>query len=295
MVCHETYKDTAGNWVTPADIIREQDGSYVLASDRSPITVGRSEKMSKSKKNVVDPNEIIDQYGADTARWFMLSDSPPERDLEWTEEGVEGAWRFTQRLWRAVTGNLDYLVSETAAEPKEFSKQAQDLRRMTHQSIDHVSKAIEGFQFNSAIAQIYKFCNAISSFDPEIDLSTGSHDENLSDSWALTEALNVIVRLSAPMMPHLAEEMWRMMEYPGLVTTADWPTLRPELMEDTSVTIAIQVQGKMRDKLEVAKGLDKQTLEDMALASAKVQNFIGDKTVRKVIVVPDRIVNIVVG
>jgi len=284
MVCHETYQDQNGDWINPEDLTKKEDGSFVVATTGETVTVGGSVKMSKSKKNVVDPTAIIDTYGADTARWFMLSDSPPERDLEWTEEGVEGAWRFTQRLWRAVTMSLDE-NSIGMEEPRDFSKDAKDLRRITHLSIDSIGKDIENFHFNAAVAQTYKYANAISSFKP---------DGSDGDKYALFEAIKTIILITAPMMPHLAEEMWSLIGGEGLVSDAPWPVAKSELMQQSSVIVVVQVQGKLRDKLEVAKDMDKAELEELALASEKVQAFTDGKEIRKVIVVPNKIVNIVV-
>ena len=284
MVCHETYQNAAGDWLFPADLVKDDAGLLVEKKNGAAVTVGRSVKMSKSKKNVVDPTEIIDQYGADTARWFMLSDSPPERDLEWTEEGVEGAWRFTQRLWRAVTGGLDGL-RHIADEPDNFRPAARDLRRMTHVSIAAVARDIEDFHFNSAVAQIYKFSNAVSGF---------KSDDSDGDVWALREALTTLIQLSAPMMPHLAEELWQIMGHDGIVTDAPWPVARPDLMQENTVTIAIQVRGKLRDTIEVPKDMDRAEVEKIALASEKIQKAVGDAPLRKVIVVPNKIVNIVI-
>ncbi|MCP5381472.1 MAG: leucine--tRNA ligase [Kordiimonadaceae bacterium] len=284
MVCHETYQDRKGNWILPEELEKQSDGSFIHKKTGEKVTAGRSVKMSKSKKNVVDPTDIIDTYGADTARWFMLSDSPPERDLEWTEEGVEGAWRFTQRLWRTVTENIDP-ESNSIREPKDFSREAQDLRRMTHLSIVQIGKDIEDFHFNSAVAQAYKFTNAIAAF---------KSDNSEGDKFALNEAVNTIVLLTAPMMPHLAEEMWSMIDGEGLVSDAAWPVARPELMQETTVTVVVQVQGKLKDKLDVDKDMDKKALEELALSSEKVQNSIAGKEIRKIIVVPNKIVNIVV-
>ncbi|HPF45263.1 MAG: leucine--tRNA ligase [Alphaproteobacteria bacterium] len=284
MVCHETYQDSKGNWILPEELDKQSDGSYIHKKTGEKVTAGRSVKMSKSKKNVVDPTDIIDTYGADTARWFMLSDSPPERDLEWTEEGVEGAWRFTQRLWRTVTENIDPSAKDIN-EPSDFSRQAQDLRRITHISIVQIGKDIEDFHFNSAVAQAYKFTNAIAAFK-----SDGSE----GDKFALNEAIRTIILLSAPMMPHLAEEMWSKIGGEGLVSDASWPVARSELMQETTVTVVVQVQGKLKDKLDVEKDMDKKALEELALSSEKVQNSIAGKEIRKIIVVPNKIVNIVV-
>ncbi len=284
MVCHETYQDKNGDWVLPDEVDKRDNGELVSRKTGETVTAGRSVKMSKSKKNVVDPTAIIDTYGADTARWFMLSDSPPERDLEWTEEGVEGAWRFTQRLWRTVTTNIEK-DAHMLIEPASFSKQAADLRRMTHQSIAQVGKDIENFHFNASVAQLYKFANAIAAFK-----SDGSD----GDRFALYEAIKSIILLSSPMMPHLAEEMWKMIGGKGLVSDADWPAAKEELMKQSTVTVVVQVQGKLRDKLEVEKDMDKKELEELALASDKVKTFIDGKPIRKIIVVPNKIVNIVI-
>ncbi len=284
MVCHETYEDEKGEWVLPENVEKKEDGSYISRITGECIKPGRSVKMSKSKKNVVDPTAIIDTYGADTARWFMLSDSPPERDLEWTEEGVEGAWRFTQRLWRTVTTMIDKNVAKIA-EPDNFSGQAKELRHLTHSSIASIGKDIENFHFNASVAQIYKFANTIAAFK-----SDGSD----GDRYALYEAVKSIILLTSPMMPHLAEEMWTMIGGQGLVSDAAWPEAHEDLMQQSSVTIALQVQGKLRDTLDVAKDTDKEKLEELALASDKIQNFIGDKDIRKIIVVPNKIVNIVI-
>jgi len=284
MVCHETYQNKNGDWILPEELEKQKDGRFIHRETNEFVEVGRSVKMSKSKKNVVDPTAIIDTYGADTARWFMLSDSPPERDLEWTEEGVEGAWRFTQRLWRIITSNIDS-AAKNISEPVDFSKRAKDLRRMTHISIAQIGKDIEDFHFNSSVAQTYKFANAIASFK-----SDGSDGDN----FAFSEAVRSIILLTSPMMPHLAEEMWSLIGGKELVSDAPWPKAREELMQQSSVTVVVQVQGKLRDKLDVDMDMDKGELEALALASEKVQNSIDGKEIRKIIVVPNKIVNIVV-
>lgn len=285
MVCHETFQNNKGEWILPEELDKQNDGSFIHRQTGEKINAGRSVKMSKSKKNVVDPTTIIDTYGADTARWFMLSDSPPERDLEWTEEGVEGAWRFTQRLWRTVTTGLSLAGNNIAQEPDNFSKAAKELRRINHISVSSIGKDIEDFHFNSSVAQIYKFANAIAAFKP--NGSDGDH-------FALHEALTNLILITSPMMPHLSEEMWTLIGGKGLIADASWPIVRPDLMVETSVTVVVQVQGKLRDKLEVAKDMNNEEMEALALASQKVQKAIDGKEIRKIIVVPNRIVNIVV-
>jgi leucyl-tRNA synthetase len=222
--------------------------------------------MSKSKKNVVDPDNIIDQYGADAARWFMLSDSPPERDLEWSESGIEGCWRFVQRIWRIATA------------PRSGGDRDDALDRAVAKAIDGVSADIDTLSFNKAVAKIHGLANQI---------------EKAKPSASRDAAARTIVLLIAPMVPHIAEEIWAHWGESGLIADAAWPVADPALLVEDSVTIAVQVMGKLRDKLTVAKGLDKGELERMALASEHVQRTIDGAAVKRVIVVPDRLVNIV--
>ena len=294
MVTHETYKSEDGKWISTEDVtIRNEDGKRdaVISKTGAPVTIGPIEKMSKAKKNTVDPQDIIEQYGADTARWFMLSDSPPERDVEWTEAGVEGAWRFVQRFWTLVS-ELAGAALPDLRDPKpdqSFSNAAQTLRKATHTSISKVTDSIEKFHFNLAVAQLYEFSNAIRKAGPTL---RGGSDE---DKWALAESLQCAVQMIAPMMPHLAEECWHALGHTDLVVTRPWPKAEPALLTEDIVTIAVQVNGKRRDQMDLTKDLDKTEVERLALDLDRVKSTIGDKTVRKVIVVPNRIVNIVTG
>jgi leucyl-tRNA synthetase len=261
MVTHETYKAPDGRWVSPEEI---KDG--VIVETGEPVTVGRVEKMSKSKKNTVDPTEILDQYGADAARWFMLSDSPPERDLEWSEAGIEGAWRFVQRVWRLAIDR----------EPAEGADK--DLDRKLHKSIAGIAEDIEALSFNKAVAKLYELASAL---------------EKASPSASRAAAIDAMLLLVAPMIPHLAEEAWSARGHQGLIAQADWPAVDPALLVDDEVTIAVQINGKLRDTLTAPKGADKATLEAMARGSEKVIAFLEGKEPKKVIVVPDRLVNLV--
>jgi leucyl-tRNA synthetase len=268
MVTHQTYQDAKGTWLSPDQVRREGD-IWTIIDTGAPAVAGRIEKMSKSKKNVVDPDDIVNQYGADAVRWFMLSDSPPERDLEWSEAGIEGCWRFVQRLWR--------LTSQVSG--AEGSDKALD--RKTHQVIAGVGVDIEALAFNKAVAKIYDLANAI---------------EKAAPSASRDAAIRTIVLLSSPMVPHLAEEAWTVLGVQlggGLIADAAWPAVDPKFLEEDEVTIAIQVRGKLRDTLTVAKGLPQAEIEALALASQKVQHAVDGANIKKIIVVPDRLVNIV--
>jgi leucyl-tRNA synthetase len=268
----------------PEEVERTADGKVVRASDKSPVEVGRSEKMSKSKKNVVDPDQIIHDYGADTARWFMLSDSPPERDLEWTEAGITGAWRFQQRLFRIATQALADLPPVGTAKPLQFSDRAAELRRAAHKSIAGVSTDIEAFHFNKAVARLYELANAIDSAEPKDD----------RDRWALREALEIFVRLAGPMTPHLAEELWQALGHKALLADSPWPLAEDALLVDDTVTMAVQLNGKLRGTLQLPKDAAKDVAEKAALALPEIVRALDGKTPKRVIVVPNRIVNVVV-
>ncbi|TDI62147.1 MAG: leucine--tRNA ligase [Alphaproteobacteria bacterium] len=284
MVNHMTYQDSEGVWVLPDNVKTKKDGTFVRIDTGLSVTEGRYEKMSKSKNNVVDPDDIIEQFGADTARWFMISDSPPGRDLLWTDAGIEGAWRFVQKVWRLANDSLPALVSAPTTRPDRFSKEEIKLLTLTHKTIAGVSKDIEAFHYNKAVARLYEFVNGLSGID-----------EKSRKSWAFRQALLTLIRLLGPMMPHLAEEIWQKLGHKTLLADAPWPEVEKEFLSDETITIALQVMGKLRDTLEIPPNTDKSGLEKKALASEKVQRAIGDKEIKKVIVVPGKIVNIVIG
>ncbi|RYD67945.1 MAG: leucine--tRNA ligase [Sphingomonadales bacterium] len=269
MVTHETYKALDGRWLSPEEIRRDSAGAVEIASG-DVVQVGRIEKMSKSKKNTIDPEPIVDQYGADAVRWFMLSDSPPERDLEWSENGIEGAWRFVQRLWRLFDG-LEDGADEPAGQDKE-------LDRKLHRTIAGVAEDIEALTFNKSVAKLYELVGAVEKAEP---------------SASRTTAIRTLARVVAPMVPHLAEEVWTKSGGEGLVADAAWPEVDAALLIDDEVTIAVQINGKLRDTLLMPKGAAKDVVEAAALASDKIVRTLEGKQPRKVIVVPDRLVNIV--
>ena len=270
MVTHETYQHGDGSWLSPEEV--EKNGSdWTTIVDGSPVTIGRVEKMSKSKKNVVDPDPIIEQYGADAVRFFMLSDSPPERDLPWSEAGIEGSWRFVQRLWR-----LFLSVTDAADAPVVEDK---PLQRKLHQTIAGVAQDVEALSFNKAVAKIFELVNLIEKSAPSADRNN---------------AVRALARIVAPMVPHIAEEAWALLGETDLIANAPWPDVDESLLVEDEVTIAIQVRGKLRDTITVAKGSSKEQLEELALASEKVQRSLDGAEIKKVIVVPDRLVNIVI-
>ena len=283
MVCHETYRDQAGDWV-PADDVVYKDGTAYSMSTDEPVQVGSSEKMSKSKKNTIDPEDIIDRYGADTARWFMLSDTPPERDIEWTEAGAEGAWRFTQRLWRVATEQADDLCPVDTAKPNNFSADDIVLRRAVHKTIMTITSDIEGFHFNRAVARLYELANTIQSH---------KFSQDPSSKWVHREAVEALVRLANPMMPHLCEEAWSQLGNDGLLVDLSWPEADADLTREDTVKIAVQINGKRRAEIEIDRDCAKDTVEAKVMELDAVRRALDGKQVRKLIVVPNRIVNIV--
>jgi leucyl-tRNA synthetase len=287
MVTHETYKDSHGKWLLPEEVTR-RDGQAVHVETGEPILVGGVESMSKSKKNVVDPDDIIQAYGADTARWFMLSDTPPERDIEWTEAGVEGAHRFLQRVWRLVNEAAVKGAKPGTAKPGAFGPEAESLRRAAHRAVASVTGAIEKLRFNTAVAQIYELANA---------LSTGLQDAGLQPKddvrYALREAAELLARIAAPMMPHLAEECWAALGHDALVAEEPWPEPDRALLVEETITIAVQVNGKRRDELTIARDAAKEDIEAAALKLDNVVRAIGGRKIKRVVIVPQRIVNVV--
>lgn len=282
MVCHETYQDEKGAWLFPEQVRKEKD-TYVHAASGSPVTLGRSQKMSKSKKNVVDPVSIVDAYGADTARLFMLSDSPPERDLEWSDAGIEGAWRYINRLWRMVMQFKLDTQNMTITQPENITGKALDTRRLTHKTIVHVSEDLDKFHFNRAVARIRELTNSFSDLDCT---------ENAS-AFVLREGLEVTLRLLQPMIPHVTEELWHQLGHDEFLINVRWPVADSDLTVDNKVTVAVQLNGKLKATIELTKDASKDEAEKIALQTPAIQLALEGKEIRKVIVVPNRIVNVV--
>ena len=289
MVTHETYRAADGSWLNPAEISLEGEGGdrrAVRLSDGAPVTIGSIEKMSKSKKNTVDPTDILGAYGADTARWFMLSDSPPERDVIWTEEGVQGAHRFVQRVWRLV-GDIAERLPADIAKPATFGEAATALRRATHKTLAGVEHDIESLGFNRAVAKLYELVNTLAK-------AAGEKAPGEDLVWAIRESATSLVQMMAPMTPHLAEECWTVLGGEGLLSQADWPEVDPALLVEDSVVLPVQVNGKKRAELTIARDASQSDVEAAALALEAVQRSLEGRAPRKVIVVPQRIVNVVV-
>ncbi|WP_226636754.1 leucine--tRNA ligase [Brevundimonas poindexterae] len=279
MVVHETYRTQSGAWVEPTDVRLETvDGKRVATrlSTGETLSIGDIEKMSKSRKNVVAPQEILDSHGVDAGRLFVLSDSPPERDVQWTTGGLEGAGRFVQRVWAEFDG-----FDGAAPDQGEVD---QTLRRETHKAIKAVTEGVEGFRFNSAIAKLYGFLSTLRAHAG-------------AGGAARREALSAFARLIAPFTPHLAEECWSALGEDGMVLDAPWPEWDPALAADDQLTLPVQIGGKKRGEITMARGADPKAVEAEALANPAVQAYLeaNGLSVRKVIVVPDRIVNLVAG
>ena len=280
MVGHETYRGEDGTWLSPDEIKRFDDGRYVRLTDDTHVHVGRSEKMSKSKKNTVDPAHIIGTYGADAARLFMLSDSPPERDMEWTDAGIEGAWRYLNRLWRLMQ-DVDASATDLPA-VDSLDEPSASLVKAAHKAIAQVTDALADFRYNAAVAHIREFSNTIG-------------DAEKASAPARRFAVETLARLANPLMPHITEEMWSALGGNGLLVDQPWPKHDPAMLVEDTITLAVQVNGKMRGTIDVAADADKDTCEAEALKLPTVQAQMDGKQVRKVIVVPGKIVNVVVG
>lgn len=283
MVTHEAYKSEAGEWVEPSDVVITAEGNTRTAKHAktgAPIVIGDIEKMSKSKKNVVAPEDIFEAYGVDSARLFVMSDSPPERDVQWTNSGVEGSWRFTHRLWNEFDGQP---AGDFAHDDSDEAAMA--LRKSAHKLIGYVTDSIEGFRFNSGVARLYEFLNALKAAPAD-----GASEAVLA---ARNEALNILARLVAPFTPHLAEEAWAKLGGEGMVVDAPWPKADPALAADDERVLPIQINGKRRGEVKVKAGAPDDEVQKIALADANVMAHLEGLTVRKVIVVKDRIINIV--
>jgi leucyl-tRNA synthetase len=279
MVCHETYKSADGKWLSPDDITPAGAGAYTETKTGLPVQTGRIEKMSKSKKNTVDPRHIMNTYGADAARLFMLSDSPPERDLEWTDAGIEGAWRYISRVWKLV---LENKVAITAGAAPASDGENLKIRKAAHMTIAAVTDDIEQFRFNKSIARIRELTNLLEGV--KVDEAT---------QGAFAEAVCAALQLLNPFMPHLTEELWQQLGKKQTLAQTPWPVAIPEFLVDDAVTVAVQINGKLKTTIELPKDMEAKLAEEKVLQLDAVREALKDKQVAKIIVVPNRIVNVV--
>ncbi|MEZ5877265.1 MAG: leucine--tRNA ligase [Tepidamorphaceae bacterium] len=286
MIVHETYKDEKGNWLFPEQVSRDEDGAVTVSGTGAPVTVGPAEKMSKSKRNVISPEEIVDTYGVDAARWFMLSDTPPERDSEWTQSGIEGAWRLVQRIWRLVgeVNGLDAGGFDVA----NLDGAALEIRKAAHKALSKVGEDIERLRFNVAVAHIYELSNTIGGA-----LQKAGENPQAGMNAALREAVELLVRMAGPMVPHLAEECWKALGHDTLLATTEWPEVDPAMLVQDTIVLPVQVNGKKRDELTISRDADTQEIERAVLELEGVRKALGGAAPRRIIVVPQRIVNVV--
>jgi len=279
MVCHETYK-IGKKYLLPNEIIKE--GSATISkSDRKPVEIGRVEKMSKSKKNVIDPEDIIHQYGADTARLFILSDSPPERDLEWTSDGIAGTWKYINKLWRLVNKHLKNIPSIKINKPEKLNRESVQILKEIHKTISLVSNDYEKFKFNRAVARIRELTNIFS--DIEKNVST----------WVIRNGLETITQLISPMTPHLAEELWEKLGHESLLIKTPWPTLKKDLLVKETIILAIQINGKLKTTTSMPMDATEKESGDLAMSLPKVKESLKGKKIKRIIYIPNKVINFV--
>jgi leucyl-tRNA synthetase len=288
MVCKETVTCPEHGFLFPEQV-EEGEGGGKCALCSKPVTVGRVEKMSKSKRNVVDPNILLDQYGADTTRLFCLFAAPPERDLEWSDQGVEGSARFLNRVWRLIHDWFGQIADAAPYDgpPDGLEGDLRDLYKKAHEAIEKVTRDIEErFHFNTAISAVMELVNL--AYNIELP-ARGPHAEGV-----LRHAAESAVLLLSPIVPHFAEEIWHLLGHQQSILLSAWPRHREDALVKDEATVVVQVNGKLRNRFVVALDTDKDALQQMAVADEKVAKFIEGKTIRKVIVIPNKLVNIVV-
>ena len=289
MVCHQTFKDEDGNWSFPHDVIKDKNGNLIHLHSKKKVTAGKVEKMSKSKKNVVELANIIDAYGSDAARLFMLSDSPPDKNINWSESGIDGCWKYVNKLYKLVA---NFIKDASPYDEKaffniklpEFSDKQLEIIKLTHKTIKLVSENLEKMAFNVVIAKIREFSNAIDKFSVQ-----DNQDQKIKSF-----ALNNLILLFSPIMPHLAEELWQLMGNNKIIANdLAFPKFNPKLIVDDKIKIAIQVNGKLRSVLDIGQDLERAKIEELALNDENVQRNISGKNIKKVIFIPGKLINIV--
>ena len=284
MVCHETFKLKNGEWIFP-DEVSEKDGKYYYLKTNEEVLKGPVESMSKSKKNVVDPESIINNYGADTARLFMLSDSPPERDINWSLSGINGAWKFTQKFWRTVSNCSNIFIVDLNKKPEFFSEKSNEYRKKIHKLLKSITDSIENFQMNVTVAKIHELTNEVAIFLPSSD----------SDRWCQKEALTILIKVSEPIMPHLAEECWQQIGNAESIIEAKWPEVQKDFLTDVECVIIIQINGKKRADIKMPINSTEEIVFGKAVSLTNIKKIIGEeKLIKKKIFVLNKILNIVI-
>jgi leucyl-tRNA synthetase len=284
MVCHETFRLKNGEWIFPHEVYEEKD-KYYYSQTNEEVLKGPSESMSKSKKNVVDPEDIIKEYGADTARLFMLSDSPPERDIKWSLSGINGAWKFTQKFWRTVNGCSNIFSINLEERPLKFTKESDVFRKKVHKYLKAITESIENFQMNVAVAKIHELTNEISIFESKND----------NNSWCQKEALTILIKVAEPIMPHLAEECWHQIGNQSSIIDYEWPKIEEDLLTDNECIIIIQINGKKRAEIRMQINSTEQVVFEEAMRLLNIKNFIeSEELIKKKIFITNKILNIVI-
>ncbi len=287
MVCHETYQDSlTGSWLSPDEITKNDQGEFISRDQQAAVIVGPSIKMSKSKRNVIDPKYIIDTYGADTARWFMLSDTPPERDMEWTEAGIDGAWRHLNRIQRLCEQHSSHL-KDLPDNIIEFSNDGDglNLRKVAHKAVKNIASDIHAFHYNKAVARLYELTNAVAAFKPQKHLDY--HD--------LKQALSFLLRASFPMIPNVSQNCMNLItQKPIELHKEPWPEVDENLLYEDKIVMPVQINGKRRGEISISIDLPTDDIKTLVMNDAQFQKFIGENPVKKVIIVPKRIINIVI-
>ena len=283
MVCHNTYRNEDNEWVFPDDV-EKKDGRHIQISTGKKVVEGQVESMSKSKKNVIDPEIIIKTYGADSARWFMLSDSPPEKDINWSESGINGAWKICQKIWTIIELNKKYLKLNMNNDQIKYKDNTLELMRLVHKNLNTITQSIEKFQMNVSIAKVFEIVNAISKFN------VSSKD----DEQAISECLLILIRVIEPMVPHLAEECWSSIGGQNSLAKEPWPKINHKYLEDDEATVVIQINGKRRGEVVVSKGASEKDIYDEIQNIKNIKDALSRKNILKSIYVPNKILNIVI-
>lgn len=282
MICHKTYKNALNQWIFPTDVVVNKQGQIIDKNTNTKVTVGVSEKMSKSKKNTISPTHICQKYGADTARLFVLADAPPNNDLDWCEEGLEGTWKFINKLWK-LSNILNNIPYKTQLDIDSLTSEEFKLLKFTHKTIQSVSLNIDNFLLNKAIANIRELFNLIT--------STYNND---NDSTVVKHAFCTLLQLINPFAPHLSEEIWYNFGLNPILACHQWPSYNPKLIIDDVITIAVQFNGKTRGTLQVKPAITQEELLSLINEDSKLIKFLLNKPLRKVIYVKGKIINIII-